>query len=221
MPPLMASRTHATCRLWTRCRPSGPTWRTSLKNCSAARTSTPVSHCRADAPSVPARPPTKPRAMEQSSVDGPAAVPASTTPNPVAPSKRSPSSDLSPQAGTPAKMACVRSADSEASSTTSHHSERLQRPVAVTTAISAPVVKPGPPPSSPPSEWSIEDVIRYISNLDAALATHSDLFRRHEIDGRALLLLNSDMMMKYMGLKLGPALKICNIIDKIKGKKAL
>ncbi|KAL3183369.1 hypothetical protein MRX96_000334 [Rhipicephalus microplus] len=145
--------------------------------------------------------PTKPRAMEQSS--------------------RPPSTELSPQAGTPAKIACVRSADSEASSTTSHHSEKSQRSVVVTTMTSPPAIKPGPPPSSPPSEWSIEDVIRYISNLDAALATHSDLFRRHEIDGRALLLLNSDMMMKYMGLKLGPALKICNIIDKIKGKKAL
>ncbi|KAH6927720.1 hypothetical protein HPB50_007622 [Hyalomma asiaticum] len=108
-----------------------------------------------------------------------------------------------------------------ASSTTSHHTERLQRPVGVAMATSTPAAKPGPPPSSPPSEWSIEDVIRYISNLDAALATHSDLFRKHEIDGRALLLLNSDMMMKYMGLKLGPALKICNIIEKIKGKKVL
>jgi hypothetical protein len=27
------------------------------------------------------------------------------------------------------------------------------------------------------------------------------------------------MMMKYMGLKLGPALKICNIIDRLKGNK--
>lgn len=34
-----------------------------------------------------------------------------------------------------------------------------------------------------------------------------------------MLLLNSDMMMKYMGLKLGPALKICNIISKFKSKK--
>ena len=40
-----------------------------------------------------------------------------------------------------------------------------------------------------------------------------------EIDGKALLLLNSDMMMKYMGLKLGPALKICNLISKVRGKK--
>jgi polycomb protein SCMH1 len=39
--------------------------------------------------------------------------------------------------------------------------------------------------------------------------------------GKALLLLTSDMMMKYLGLKLGPSLKICNIIEKLKGKKHL
>ncbi|XP_077489053.1 polycomb protein Scm isoform X2 [Amblyomma americanum] len=192
---------------------------------------------------------TRPRA-EQSSMDT-ARTGASTASNPVAAPgeanhnqgssgsassmtaiKRRPSSDssgttLSAQQGTqppPAKIACMRSnsTDTEASSTTNQYSERPQRPAGVSPATpAASVAKPGPPPSSPPSEWSIEDVIRYISSLDAALATHSDLFRRHEIDGRALLLLNSDMMMKYMGLKLGPALKICNIIDKIKGKKSL
>ena len=45
----------------------------------------------------------------------------------------------------------------------------------------------------------------------------TDIHGVQEIDGKALLLLKSDMMMKYMGLKLGPALKICNIIAKIQG----
>jgi len=74
------------------------------------------------------------------------------------------------------------------------------------------------PPKLPadPSEWSIEDVIAHISHTDPALAVHADLFRRHEIDGKALLLLNSEMMMKYMNLKLGPALKICNLVNRIK-----
>lgn len=40
-----------------------------------------------------------------------------------------------------------------------------------------------------------------------------------EIDGKALLLLRSDMMMKYMGLKLGPALKLTYHIDKLKQGK--
>ena len=39
-----------------------------------------------------------------------------------------------------------------------------------------------------------------------------------EIDGKALLLLNSEMMMKYMDIKLGPALKICNLVEKISNR---
>ena len=39
-----------------------------------------------------------------------------------------------------------------------------------------------------------------------------------EIDGKAFMLLTSDMMMKYMGLKLGPALKLHNISAKLKSK---
>lgn len=79
------------------------------------------------------------------------------------------------------------------------------------------------PPKTPadPSEWSIEDVIQHIAFIDPALGVHADLFRKHEIDGKALLLLNSDMMMKYMGLKLGPALKICNLVNRIKGRRHL
>ncbi|XP_033217699.1 polycomb protein Scm [Belonocnema kinseyi] len=75
--------------------------------------------------------------------------------------------------------------------------------------------------STEPSEWTIEDVIQYIAVTDPALGQHADLFRKHEIDGKALLLLNSDMMMKYMGLKLGPALKICNLVNRIKGRRHL
>lgn len=74
-------------------------------------------------------------------------------------------------------------------------------------------------PSTEPGEWTIEDVIHYIAITDPALGQHADLFRKHEIDGKALLLLNSDMMMKYMGLKLGPALKICNLVNRIKGRR--
>lgn len=74
-------------------------------------------------------------------------------------------------------------------------------------------------PSTEPADWTIEDVINYIAITDPALGQHADLFRKHEIDGKALLLLNSDMMMKYMGLKLGPALKICNLVNRIKGRR--
>uniref|UniRef100_A0A2M4AGI5 Putative polycomb group protein scm/l3mbt tumor-supressor in n=1 Tax=Anopheles triannulatus TaxID=58253 RepID=A0A2M4AGI5_9DIPT len=74
-------------------------------------------------------------------------------------------------------------------------------------------------PRGQTTDWSIEDVIQFIAIQDPSLAIHADLFRKHEIDGKALLLLNSDMMMKYMGLKLGPALKICNLVSRVKGRR--
>lgn len=40
-----------------------------------------------------------------------------------------------------------------------------------------------------------------------------------EIDGKALMLLRSDVIMKYMGLKLGPALKLCHHIERLKQTK--
>uniref|UniRef100_A0A182TRF7 SAM domain-containing protein n=1 Tax=Anopheles melas TaxID=34690 RepID=A0A182TRF7_9DIPT len=74
-------------------------------------------------------------------------------------------------------------------------------------------------PRGPTTDWTIEDVIQFIAVQDPTLAIHAELFRKHEIDGKALLLLNSDMMMKYMGLKLGPALKICNLVSRVKGRR--
>uniref|UniRef100_A0A182MDC3 SAM domain-containing protein n=1 Tax=Anopheles culicifacies TaxID=139723 RepID=A0A182MDC3_9DIPT len=74
-------------------------------------------------------------------------------------------------------------------------------------------------PRGQTTDWTIEDVIQFIAVQDPSLAIHADLFRKHEIDGKALLLLNSDMMMKYMGLKLGPALKIINLVSRVKGRR--
>ncbi|XP_075395263.1 sex comb on midleg-like protein 1 isoform X2 [Tenrec ecaudatus] len=68
-----------------------------------------------------------------------------------------------------------------------------------------------------PSIWTVEDVIHYIRKVDPQIAlTLNDIFIQHEIDGRALLLLKSDTMMKYMGLKLGIAVKLCYYIERLK-----
>ncbi|CAN9500240.1 unnamed protein product [Ophioblennius macclurei] len=77
-----------------------------------------------------------------------------------------------------------------------------------------------PPPGKSPASWTIEEVMQFVRDADpAALAPHAELFRKHEIDGKALMLLRSDMMMKYMGLKLGPALKLCHHIERLKQGK--
>nr|XP_033810744.1 polycomb protein SCMH1 isoform X1 [Geotrypetes seraphini]XP_033810745.1 polycomb protein SCMH1 isoform X1 [Geotrypetes seraphini]XP_033810746.1 polycomb protein SCMH1 isoform X1 [Geotrypetes seraphini]XP_033810747.1 polycomb protein SCMH1 isoform X1 [Geotrypetes seraphini]XP_033810748.1 polycomb protein SCMH1 isoform X1 [Geotrypetes seraphini]XP_033810749.1 polycomb protein SCMH1 isoform X1 [Geotrypetes seraphini] len=70
-----------------------------------------------------------------------------------------------------------------------------------------------------PSSWTVEDVMQFVREADPQLRPHADLFRKHEIDGKAMMLLRSDMMMKYMGLKLGPALKLSHHIDKLKQGK--
>ncbi|XP_068608448.1 sex comb on midleg-like protein 4 [Brachionichthys hirsutus] len=76
------------------------------------------------------------------------------------------------------------------------------------------------PPNKDPTTWTVEDVVWFIRGADPhALSPHADVFRKHEIDGNALLLLKSDMIMKYLGLKLGPALKLCYHIDKLKQTK--
>nr|KAG5696797.1 hypothetical protein BaRGS_012820 [Batillaria attramentaria] len=70
--------------------------------------------------------------------------------------------------------------------------------------------------------WSTEsadkEIVQHISETDSGLGAHVELFRKHEIDGKAFMLLNSEMMMKYMGLKLGPVLKLCNIIEKLRSR---
>ncbi|XP_041660701.1 sex comb on midleg-like protein 4 [Cheilinus undulatus] len=73
------------------------------------------------------------------------------------------------------------------------------------------------PAGKDPSRWGVEDVVWFIKEADPqALGPHAEAFRKHEIDGDALLLLKSEMMMKYLGLKLGPALKLCYHIDRLK-----
>ncbi|XP_031438079.1 sex comb on midleg-like protein 4 isoform X3 [Clupea harengus] len=87
----------------------------------------------------------------------------------------------------------------------------------------SPVPEPSdarPRPSKDPSSWTVEEVVWFIKDADPhSLGPHAEVFRKHEIDGDALLLLKSDMIMKYLGLKLGPALKLCYHIDKLKQSK--
>ncbi|XP_055088318.1 sex comb on midleg-like protein 4 isoform X1 [Periophthalmus magnuspinnatus] len=77
------------------------------------------------------------------------------------------------------------------------------------------------PSDKDPSSWGVEEVVWFIQDADPqALGPHAETFRKHEIDGDALLLLKSEMMMKYLGLKLGPALKLCYHIDKLKQNRS-
>ncbi|XP_048718133.1 sex comb on midleg-like protein 2 isoform X3 [Caretta caretta] len=102
---------------------------------------------------------------------------------------------------------------------------RMQRRIEAASSTTGPDLsalkrEPSRVPNKDPSTWSIDEVMQFVKEADPqALAPHAELFRRHEIDGKALLLLRSDMIMKYMGLKLGPALKLCYHIERLKQGK--
>ncbi|XP_027783098.2 sex comb on midleg-like protein 1 [Marmota flaviventris] len=73
-----------------------------------------------------------------------------------------------------------------------------------------------------PLTWSVDDVILFLNRTDPQMSGPlSSLIEQHEIDGKALLLLTSDTMIKYMGLKLGTVLKLCHYIKKLKEEKGL
>uniref|UniRef100_A0A3Q4GFZ6 Polyhomeotic homolog 1 n=1 Tax=Neolamprologus brichardi TaxID=32507 RepID=A0A3Q4GFZ6_NEOBR len=68
--------------------------------------------------------------------------------------------------------------------------------------------------SSTPSQWSVDEVYRFISSLQCEeLAAQ---FQSQEIDGQALLLLREDHLISTMNIKLGPALKICASINSLR-----
>uniref|UniRef100_UPI00398E7EF9 scm-like with four MBT domains protein 1 n=1 Tax=Pristiophorus japonicus TaxID=55135 RepID=UPI00398E7EF9 len=65
-----------------------------------------------------------------------------------------------------------------------------------------------------PLEWSVAEVVRFIRTTDCAPL--SRLFRDQEIDGQALLLLTLPTVQECMELKLGPAIKLCHHIERLK-----
>ncbi|XP_043978691.1 scm-like with four MBT domains protein 1 isoform X2 [Gambusia affinis] len=65
-----------------------------------------------------------------------------------------------------------------------------------------------------PLEWSVSDVVRFIRTTDCAPLAR--IFLDQEIDGQALLLLNLPTVQECMDLKLGPAIKLCHHIERVK-----
>ncbi|PAA77526.1 hypothetical protein BOX15_Mlig020925g1 [Macrostomum lignano] len=77
----------------------------------------------------------------------------------------------------------------------------------------------GSAPSSDMSEWSVSDVSEFLR--DSGLGSLVPLFADQAIDGAALLLLSTQAMMKFMGVKLGPALKLLSCVEKAKRRLSL
>ncbi|XP_038597078.1 scm-like with four MBT domains protein 2 [Tachyglossus aculeatus] len=67
---------------------------------------------------------------------------------------------------------------------------------------------------SNPLEWTVMDVVRFIKLTDCAPL--AKIFQEQDIDGQALLLLTLPTVQECMELKLGPAIKLCHQIERVK-----
>jgi hypothetical protein len=67
-----------------------------------------------------------------------------------------------------------------------------------------------------PDQWSTEDVKEFLILNDCQ--QHCDSFNLQKIDGRRLLQLTKDDIIELLGMKVGPALKIYDLIQQLKNK---
>nr|KAG5708815.1 hypothetical protein BaRGS_031969 [Batillaria attramentaria] len=79
---------------------------------------------------------------------------------------------------------------------------------------------PRPRPTSPlpvdknPLHWTISETVEFIQTTDCSHV--AKVFREQEIDGQALLLLTLPTVQEHLELKLGPAIKLCHQIERVK-----
>uniref|UniRef100_A0A8C6U4F3 Scm like with four mbt domains 2 n=1 Tax=Neogobius melanostomus TaxID=47308 RepID=A0A8C6U4F3_9GOBI len=65
-----------------------------------------------------------------------------------------------------------------------------------------------------PLEWTVDEVIQFINSTDCS--SLANIFQEQDIDGQALLLLTLPTVQECMDLKLGPAIKLCHHIERVK-----
>ncbi|XP_070610530.1 scm-like with four MBT domains protein 2 isoform X2 [Erythrolamprus reginae] len=65
-----------------------------------------------------------------------------------------------------------------------------------------------------PLEWTVTDVVQFLRLTDCAPL--AKIFQEQDIDGQALLLLTLPTVQECMELKLGPAIKLCHQIERVK-----
>ncbi|ALC39481.1 Sfmbt [Drosophila busckii] len=67
-----------------------------------------------------------------------------------------------------------------------------------------------------PDSWNVYDVSQFLRVNDCT--AHCDTFSRNKIDGKRLLQLTKDEIIPLLGMKVGPALKISDLIAQLKCK---
>lgn len=69
-----------------------------------------------------------------------------------------------------------------------------------------------------PLEWDCNDVIEFLKRSNCS--QHCELFMKHKIDGKKLLQLSQNEIIQLLGMKVGPAIKVFDLIQQIKAKVA-
>lgn len=67
-----------------------------------------------------------------------------------------------------------------------------------------------------PSEWNVSDVAQFLRVNDCT--TYCDNFSKQKVDGKTLLMLTKDQIIDLTGFKVGPSLKIYDLIQQLKIK---
>lgn len=97
--------------------------------------------------------------------------------------------------------------------------EKSGPPLKKARRVSVEEIDAGVGSTSSPTTWSTDEVVKYFKTSD--ISQYAEIFRDHEIDGGALLLLNRETIMSCMQFKLGPTLKLLNHIELLKTRFAL
>lgn len=85
---------------------------------------------------------------------------------------------------------------------------------------SEPLQDPTLSTSKAPLDWTLDDVVQWIRMMPQC-APYAEMFRREEIDGRALLLLQMEHLVVHLALPAGPAAKIFEAICELRGNRRL
>lgn len=67
-----------------------------------------------------------------------------------------------------------------------------------------------------PEQWTVAEVRQFLADNDCA--AHSDCFKKHLVDGPKLLKMSKDDIITVLGMKVGPALKIFDLITQLKDR---
>lgn len=69
---------------------------------------------------------------------------------------------------------------------------------------------------SNPEMWTVSEVCQFLMDRDCAV--HCECFKQHKVDGQKFLKMSKDDIITVLGMKVGPALKIFDLITQLKDR---